>query len=176
MGGRSTPDMARLFSLKRIGPKMLFQPKKVSQAVEDALDDLAVEAVTLFNKTTATWKNKPKFDVRIIKNGVTISASGKAGKIFSYVDEGTRAHIIRARKAPLLRFKVGGRPKTRPRVITSTQGKAGTVWVGALKVHHPGNEPREFSVVIAERIGKKATRVMQKELNQTVLVAEGRVE
>ena len=170
--------MARLFSLQRIGPKKLFQPKRTREAVENWSDDLSIEALGMFGKVTATWaqKNKPHFVVRYIKNGVTISASGAAGKIFSYVDEGTRAHLIRARKKPLLRFRVGGSPKTRPRVITSTAGKSGKVWVGALEVHHPGTEPREFSVIIAERIGKKADKVMRRELKQTVLVAEGRVE
>ena len=168
--------MARLFSLKRIGPKTLFQTKRVREAVENAMDDLSVEALTMFHKVTHTWKNKPNFVIRQVRNGMTISASGAAGKIFSYVDEGTRAHIIRARKKPLLRFRVGGSPKTRPRVITSTAGKSGKVWVGALEVHHPGTEPREFSVIIAERIGKQADKVMRRELKQTVLVAEGRVE
>jgi len=167
--------MARLFSLKRIGPKKLFQAKKVREAVEDALDDLSVEALQMFYKTTATWKNKPNFVVRQVKDGVTITAAGKAGEIFGYVDEGTRPHVIRARRAPMLRFKVGGRPKTRPRVITSTAGKSGSVWVGALKVNHPGSEAREFSVVIAERIQKKAAKVMRKELARTVLVADGRL-
>src|SRR3990167_3646741 len=144
--------MAVKFRLKNNIPKKLFDVPKGEQAREDAQDDLAIEALQLFEKTTATWEHKPSFELRLARAGWSISTRSK---IYGYVDTGTRAHPITPRGPGPPVFTRGGAAQTRPRRLSSSPGKRGTVWVSARAVAHPGTEPREFSIIIQERIQKK---------------------
>jgi len=146
--------MAVKFRIKAIGPKKIFSVSAGQAAREKALSELADDALELFEKTTATWEHKPVFIKRVNIAGENVSITSN-DKIFGYVDLGTVAHVIRARNANTLAFTVGGSPKTRPRVLSSSRGSRGDVWVSKAEVHHPGTEAREFSVIIQERIQKK---------------------
>lgn len=121
-------------------------------AKEEALRQLAEEAKAEFEKTTETWENKPTFHVRHTAHQVVVTTNDR---VFGYVDAGTRPHVISSRGGGPLHFTVGGSAKTRPRVISSTQGSRGDTWVSAHIVRHPGTESREFSVIIGERIQRK---------------------
>lgn len=55
-----------------------------------------------------------------------IAAGGKDAPYARFVESGTRAHTIRARRKPLLRFQVAGQ------------------WVSAKEVEHPGTLPAWF--------------------------------
>lgn len=122
-------------------------------AKEEALYELAEEAVQLLELSVATWEFEPVFHVRYTSNSATVFTRDK---IFGYVNAGTRSHRIEARRGPgPLSFTVGGRSKTRPRVISSTLGSQGNIWVSTYTVEHPGIEAREFTVVVQERIQRK---------------------
>ena len=144
--------MAVKFRLKNNIPKKLADTEKVKQAFEEAMEELSHEALSQFEKTTATWEHKPVFIVRVNRGNRSITTNSK---IYGYIDTGTRAHPITPRGSWPLAFTVGGSAKTRPRVISSSPGKRGTVWVATRAVAHPGTEPREFSIIIQERIQKK---------------------
>jgi len=144
--------MGTRISLKTKFPKKLFDIPKGRAAKEKALDSIADEAVKAFEKTTATWKNKP--EVRVQKT-VNTRQVYVIGKIYSYVDKGTSPHIIRPKRARVLSFRGGYKAKTRPNVITSSGGGASGKRVFAKIVRHPGNAPRNFSVIIRERMQKR---------------------
>ncbi len=142
--------MAVKFTLKPIGPRQLFDVPAGQAAKEQALDELAAEAKALFEKTTRTWTHKPVFVLRRSAIGRTVSTRGDSP--FAWVDEGTRAHVITAKRSPYLSFRTGGRPKTKPGFIASYLGSEGTGWVRAESVQHPGTKARGFSKEIQRRI------------------------
>ena len=144
--------MAVIFRLVPIGPKQLFNVPAGDAAKERALNELSAEAKALFEKTTATWKHKPRFTLRINLNNRSIATSDE---IYTYVDKGTRAHMIRAKRARALSFRVGGSPKTKPSIIASYLGSEGKSWVSAVEVQHPGSRPRNFSKIIQARMQKR---------------------
>lgn len=146
--------MATRLKLIPILPKRknLFDIPAGHAASQQALESLAQEARAEYEKTTATWEHKPVFIVRINQGNVSVTSNDK---IYGFVDLGTKAHMIRGRSGNPLSFTVGGSAKTRPRVISSSRGSRGDTWVSTYEVRHPGTEPREFTVIIQERIQRK---------------------
>jgi hypothetical protein len=114
-----------------------------------------------FEKTTATWQHKPKFEtvVSLMQPGPTVLV-GTDDEIYGYVSKGTKPHPIFAgiytgksnKKA--LAFPSKFSPKTRPGVIGSTAGSRGGDMVVRPYVQHPGTKPRNFEEAI-EKIWKK---------------------
>ena len=145
--------MPILFRLEPIGNKRtLFNVPAGDAAKEKALDELAREALALLEKPTRTWQHKTVFVLRVNQNNRSIATSDK---IYTYVDKGTPAHTIRAKRARYLSFQPGGRPKTKPGIIASYLGADGKGWVRKEEVQHPGTAPRNFSRIIQARIQKR---------------------
>lgn len=139
---------------------------------EIARDAEAIRKAMLedFERTVKTWEHKVKF-----KSGVESGASVggvrievfTTDKVYGYVDEGTKPHAIRPkRKGYPLRFEVGGKPKTEPNVILSTNGERGSATVWAQMVHHPGTKAREFTKTIAKSYSKEFRQRMQNALDR----------
>lgn len=143
--------------------KVMASPDEVSAAIEAALDELAEETKTLYEKTVRTWNEPPTFTIRTTKYGRSI---GTRSKIYSFVDAGTKPHKIRPRGNYPLRFAAGGRPKTKPRVISSYAGAPGDSPRASYEVNHPGTEPRGFTGIIQERIQKKFKATMKRHLEE----------
>lgn len=133
-------------------PKKLFDVAAGKAQIKRSLDDLATEAKDAFGETVSTWKNKPAINIESVGNKRIIRVEGK---VYGYVDKGTVPHIIRPRRARVLSFRGGYKAKTRPNVIGSSSGGASGARVFAKIVHHPGTAPRNFSVVIRERMQKR---------------------
>lgn len=132
--------------------------------IEAELDDAAKEAHGLYSKTTATWDTPVNFYIRKLKSGRSV---GTRSKVYTFVDKGTRAHIIKARNAKTLAFATGGRPKTRPNTLASYNGAPGRTSVFAQEVHHPGTKARAFTEAVNKRMltsWKRRARVLSKDL------------
>ena len=143
------------------------------KALEDALDSQVKPAlIKSHNLVVAGWKNKPEFRTRkYIKAesiGMTVFPSGPNAEIYTYVDQGTRPHLIVAKNAPFLSFKTGYQSKTlaKPARIVSGGGTATGPRVYAKVVHHPGSDAREFSKTIAEDIKPDFRRIIEKTFRQ----------
>lgn len=125
--------------------------RELSKAVDKTAGDMQKD----FEKTTRTWDTKVKFYARP-KGGqlgrrdmvITVYTNNQ---IYQYVDEGTKAHIIRPKNANALHFLSGYRAKTRPGFIGSSSGGASGESVFAKEVHHPGTKARNFSAIIARK-------------------------
>lgn len=124
--------------------------------IEKALDsDVKPALIKSHELVVADWKNKPKFQTRKVirpdKITMTVFPAGDNADIYTYVDQGTKPHIIKPVRAKLLRFKTGYKAKTLPNPARTVAG--GGVATGpevrAKLVHHPGSEAREFSKTIA---------------------------
>lgn len=129
------------------------------KAIELTLDQ-KVKPVVLksFEKVVQNWEHKPNWGVRkyIKPNSISINIfpTGENAKIWVFVDEGTKPHIIVPKRAKRLRFQTGYISKTlaRPARTVSGGGKYTGDVVYAKRVEHPGNEARNFTGEIAEDI------------------------
>lgn len=144
--------------------KLIDQPK-LQKELRGALKGTGGLILSDFKKTTRTWRDKPTFQ----KKGPGIARKGLAVEVFThhevyfFVTRGTRAHIIRPKRAGRLAFKTGFSPKTRVRVIGSRTGSRSGSTVFAKQVSHPGTKARDFDKEIAKR--------RQKNLNSLVRLA-----
>lgn len=126
-------------------------PNAIENEIELALDALAQEAVSDFNKTMKTWQEH--------KTPVTIEKSrGKRvvsviDDIYAYVNFGTS--VRRALLSP------DWKSKTVPRVIDSGHG-SGRVLAVSRAFEFPGIDARKFDETIVERIN---TEVLPKTLD-----------
>ena len=128
-----------------------------------ALDETAKETKQLLEQTTATWRDKPAFEIQ--ENGENERVVGTDDEIYGYVDDGTRPHVIVAKSGGVLAFGPGAQAKTRPRVISSGSGSRGGATVFRPRVQHPGTEAREFSETIAEQADELLARNMQRAID-----------
>lgn len=135
-------------------------PGVIDRAVHDLVED---EALPLFEKTTQTWQRRPRFTTLKRARGYGVRVDPLFP--FAYVDRGTKPHPIEARNAPLLRFTVPSRAKTRVNVITSYRGSRGNQWVSKRRVQHPGIEARNFSDIILKRVQARAAGRVRKALS-----------
>jgi len=155
--------MPDVFQFKAIKPKKL-KIDKIRMEILNALRAEGRDVTKEYEKTTASWRVKPKFETMI---GLTRAEGasvfvGTDDEIYGYVDQGTRPHVIRPRRARFLRFRTGYKAKTSPRKIGSGPGGASGPVRFAKIVHHPGTQPREFSPTIRKRRRRKFTRRMVK--------------
>lgn len=148
---RSGKHKAALLDLNNITRKQL--ERDLDSKVKPAL-------IKSHNLIVANWKHKVEFQARkIIKpDSITIYVfpTGPNLDIWTFVDQGTRPHTIRAKNKSTLKFMAGTySPKTlaRPARTVSGGGKVqGGEWRSPVVVNHPGSEGRFFSRDIAEDI------------------------
>lgn len=144
------------FSMKAIRPRRkIFDEKAFREGVTKALKELGDEALSEFEATVSTWKNKPSFKLKQIGEfeiAVGYDGRTKEGKIYTGVDQGVPEHdIVPNNPAGVLLFKESYSAKTAPGVIGSFAGGSRGETVAAKRVHHPGNKPRGFSTKIMQR-------------------------
>lgn len=147
-----------MITMKPIRPKD-FKEKAFTETLAAEARDIGQQIKADYQKTTATWKRKPAFDLTVTvqpRAGIKILVTTK-DKVYEYVTKGTRPHIIRAKNAVALRFQSGYRAKTRKGLIGSTSGGASGDVAYAKVVQHPGTEGREFDQAIA-KVWKRVLR------------------
>ncbi len=101
--------------------------KAAGDALEMAVDAAAMDTFKTNEFRNKTWKLRTS-------TKATVNRFALKGRIrnathyASYIEEGTKPHVIQARKAPLLRF------------YWTRHG----FWFAGKKVNHPGTKPRPF--------------------------------
>lgn len=143
--------MSVVVKVKVLKPKTL-QQKEMRLELLNGLRSAARAVQRDYEATVATWKHKPKFDL-VIALGKTKAEFlvGTDDKIYGYVDEGTKPHIIVPKKAKVLRFSNVYRAKTSPGVIGSSDGGSSGEPVFVRVVRHPGVRARKFSKTINDK-------------------------
>lgn len=111
-------------------------------------------------KITADWAHKVEFKARKVMTekmiAIDVWATGENKAIWRYVNEGTKPHVIRPRRAKSLRFRWGGPGSYKPK--TAVGGGYGGPGVPSgperhfMYVNHPGNDAREFEKHIANKM------------------------
>lgn len=123
-----------------------------------------------FEVIVADWKHKPDFKARkfiaadYIK--VNVFPAGEHKKIYIYVTKGTRAHVIRPKRARTLAFMWGGKGSYRPKTTPAPSWRGPGVVVGgamhfAKQVHHPGTKARNFEKWVKESSKGWFSRTME---------------
>ena len=123
--------------------------RQLPNVLDEAVHQSALEAQTMFQATTATWRTQPSFELqheRTGRWGVKTDSD-----VYKWVDRGTKRHPIAARNAPYLVWHTPFTAKTTPNVIASASGSYGNVWHSAKQVMHPGTKPRNFSRIISKQ-------------------------
>lgn len=123
-------------------------------------------------KTVRTWDNKPNWTLEH-HFGVQVLWV----KVFTYstqyrlVNAGAKPHIIRPRKAGMLRFRTGYKAKSRPHLIGSFAGGKFGDYISTNSVSHPGFEAREFDKTIAEEYQETFRDDVQEAIKGAILHA-----
>lgn len=147
-------------------PKEIVNTEKVRQAIIDAQNRKTKPGlVRLFGRTVDGWDHKPQFLARRIDTasqlGIRVYPGGPNAAQYAMVNQGARSHIIRPRRARMLRFQPGYRAGTKPRSLSSRHyvRSGGLITTGL--VHHPGFEAREFTQTIADEHQSQFEQDMQ---------------
>jgi hypothetical protein len=152
--------------LKAIVPAPQKYKETYLKAFTDALNETKQQMLKDYRDTTSTWKHKVKFTASLPRfvNGSYMIAVGTDDLIYGYVDKGTKRHIIRPKRARVLRFRGGYTAKTIPLAIRSRSGGSFGATVFSRGVMHPGTEARKFTEVIAARGQAKFEKALRAKL------------
>lgn len=124
--------------------------KAARRELRAAAEETGRRVLNKHRDVVKSWSQKPDFrldiDVAPARIEILVTPRGRNKKRFRYVNEGTRAHIIRPRKTKALHFRTGHNPKTRP-IAQYNVGDGGSTggFVTAKQVKHPGTKPRKFT-------------------------------
>lgn len=136
----------------------------LKRAINHAQDLCADDVKAQFEQTVSTWKHKPTFKINKQGYDRRVEATGENAKIYGYVDQGTSAHTIVARRAKRLAFSSRFSPKTKPGSLSSGGGSKGAVDTFVRFVAHPGTKARKFSAGIARKSKSLPGAYMRREL------------
>lgn len=142
--------------------------KEMTAVLQTSVSKMANRIQKDFESTVATWEHKVVFQQEIVGWRIEVFTTDP---IYGYVDQGTRPHIIRPKRAKRLAFASAFTPKTKPGVLGSTADSHGPVDTFRQEVHHPGTEAREFTEAIAKKWGTTFATVMQDAMAGAVQVS-----
>lgn len=127
-------------------------PGVIDRATKDIITD---EALPLFEKTTRTWRNQPRFAARKAYHGYGVTVDPEYP--FEWINRGTRVRYATMSK--------DWASKTKPNVIASYKG-AGRVLFVSRKRPRPGIQARNFTDIIMRRVQARAAGRMRDALNE----------
>ena len=139
---------------------------EIDAAVDRAGEKIAKGALKDFEGTVRTWRKPPKFFIRRYRPGSYYV--GTNNRIYKYVNDGTDAHLIVAKNAPFLMFKVPFSPKSKPGSLSSRKGRVGKNWRRKRQVMHPGTEARRFDLAIRDKRQPMYEREIAREMKKLV--------
>lgn len=130
---------------------------EVRRDLDDALLAGVEEVKALAYMTYHNWEseNYPEFKVDGPKTvaGVRQVEYSTVSTPYVWVEDGTRGpYPIKAKNVPMLKYKLGGMPKTKPGRFQSMAGAPGAMLRQSKEVTHPGIEARDFFTHIQEQM------------------------
>lgn len=135
---------------------------KYQQALEKALDKSARGTVEDMKAVVRGWNHAPSPSVKktAFAREVTID-----DERWTWLDKGTKPHIIRARKRFLV-FQAGYRAKTAPGRLSSTGGGASGPTVFAKVVRHPGIKARNWTQRLAVESQERTAKLVRQAISE----------
>ena len=161
--------MSDVIVLKQIKPDK-FKEKAFLREFTKAATKTSKDIEKDYKKTVTKWKRKPKFTrlVQIGPNAIEVLV-GTDNKIYGFVDEGTKAHIILPRKRKVLRWLGKGYDGRNPPRGKGRPKKSDYTF--AAYVFHPGFKGYHHSEKIAKMWNKKFKRRMEAAMRRGVRVS-----
>lgn len=158
--------------LEPITPEIEWTPQDVLRVIETTGNETLHAIEDDFKKTARTWRTKVDWIlIQLYPSGNSLTgASGTNNKIYGYVSQGTKPHVIKPKRSKYLRFLSGYRAKTIAGRIGSNAGGAYGTDVYAQTVNHPGTKAREFEETVAAKYQKVIEKRMQEALNKAFKV------
>lgn len=112
------------------------------------------------------WGRQPAFKIVRTLNTVSIVTDDR---IFRFVNQGVRAHIIRARPGGILVFRSGYSAKTRANNPNfKGSGKSFGPTVVARVVHHPGFVGRGYTRIETNKLNRLGLQIVKHRTKETV--------
>lgn len=162
--------MAGAIVFKPIIPDKKYNTAAVRAAIDSEINAVANDMLLDYELTTATWKRDVKFvkDINVTRDKQEILV-GTDDEIYGYVDEGTKPHKIRPKKAGgTLAFPSEFAPKTQPGHMVASKGFSGGKTAFAKEVNHPGTKARKFTKNIQKKWQKLFEKRMDKAMRRAV--------
>lgn len=151
----------------RVPRRLLELPQRLERAIENGMSAAAQGVRADLVATTRTWERGVSFT--ITRPGAYRRVIGTDDEVWAMLDAGTRPHIIAPRRARALAFAVGGRPKTKPRVLSSSGGSVGSTFVTTRGiVQHPGTKARAWTDVAQQKWQAQLAVVVQRAIDSEV--------
>ena len=132
----------------------------IKSEIRNRLKEVGKQHVKSRAKVVSNWspKTKPVFSSKVVvgrRISLRVGIREKGKPYWRWVDQGTRAHKIRAKNVPNLVFRRGGVPKTKAGPARFGAGRpARGPWVMKPSVNHPGTKARRFSRKINKDLKK----------------------
>ncbi len=161
--------MAKSVFFTPIMPKQL-KEDAIRLELLNAMRKFGTKIKKEFDRTTATWKTKVKFNKKIsLRDGTTVEVFTD-NQIYNWVNDGTKGPYPIPKpgnkNAKPLAFPGIFRPKTTRHVIGSTAGFKGGGTVVVKSVEHPGIKAREFDKKIMEIMKPTFEKAMEKAMKR----------
>lgn len=128
--------------------------REIDRAVEYTLQAVKRD----LEKTVQTWNKKPEFVTESkYQGGSRIITAYTDNQVYNWLDQGTKPHIIRPKRARMLAFQSGYTAKTSaaPGAFIAKSGGPSGAWRYAKQVNHPGTKARKFYQKIQLRNQKR---------------------
>lgn len=150
--------MTGQITIKVKKPKPLDE-KAMQKAYLDGVKKTGNRMADDFTKITRSWKGGGVPFIAKAKEQKTqitmeirpLQPRSKEAQIWRYLDEGTKAHEIRPRKAKALRFQTGYKAGSRPNSLNVGTSKKSGPEVFRKRVRHPGFAARNWSILMAKK-------------------------
>lgn len=153
--------------LRAIKPKPFDEPA-LKAAIKSELEAYSPFVINSFENTTFGWRGaKPTFKARHVissaemKIEVRITGDKKGVDKWTWLDTGTRPHVIVPRRAKRLRFRLGYSAGSRPgRLMSYASKRADGQTIYAKRVVHPGTEARRWLELVRKEHERPFARWM----------------
>lgn len=176
-----------MYLVKVIKPAK-FKDAEFQRVLRNAMRRAGTQVVKDFEKTTRTWKTKPKFSLRTHATSLRESASIEIvwdDPIYTYVNDGTvdqgdkggpgiliwAGYYTGKSDKKVLAFNVPSTPKTRPGSINSGPGATGDTKVVRPYVVHHGIKGRHFDRLIKKGRETWFKREMEAAMREAALAS-----
>ena len=171
-------------TVKMIVPKQL-NTTAMNKVLRDEMKAYSPYLLKSFEHTTEGFKKvKPKFTSKLyilphsLSIKVELGGDEESVKIWNYLDQGTKPHIIRPKHAKALAFKWGGpgsyKAGSSKGNLYSGKGSmsADAKPVAFKHVHHPGTEAREWRETIHDLHKVTFVRWMTSAFNKAAIASD----
>jgi len=125
-------------------------------AIQDVLDEVAVEAKEMLLKPTSTWNNVPHFIIHKTPKGREVFTTEKP---YLYLTRGTRVRYAT--------MTGGFMAKTKIRVLSSGPGAGGVAFISR-KHPRPGIKARGWEEMVKEKMDKTMPAAINKAIRGTL--------